>query len=244
MDGFLLLMMASAAAAGALGGAHCAAMCGGIASAICAGNRGAVPWRRAGAYNLGRITSYTVAGALVGSVGQAGLWLRGDAVLRHGLMLTAGIAMLVLALSLAGWSPLVRAMEGAGSRLWRHIEPCTRHFLPANTVPRAWGLGLLWGWLPCGMVYAVLLTAAATGDAVDGALVMASFGVGTLPNLLAVALFAQKLRRYSDIRAVRVAGAIAIGGFGLYAIAHAVQPGALHAIVDCIASAPAGSHAG
>jgi hypothetical protein len=235
MDGLLQLLLTSAAAAGLLGGAHCAAMCGGIVGAMCGSAPGGrVPWRRTLAYNLGRITSYVTAGAIVGAVGQAGLWLRGDAPLRHALMLGASVTLIVLALFLAGWSPLVRGMEAAGGFLWRRLQPHTRHFLPANTVPRALGLGLLWGWLPCGMVYAVLLTAATTGSAWHGALVMAAFGLGTLPNLLAVAAFARQVQRYARIRWLRYMGATVVAGFGFYGLMHAVKPQAAHALAACV----------
>jgi sulfite exporter TauE/SafE len=86
------------------------------------------------------------------------------------------------------------------------------------------------------MVYAVLLTAASTGDARDGALVMAAFGLGTLPNLLAVAVFAHRLQRYTGIRGVRIAGALAVAAFGMYAVMNALQPHALHALVSCFTS--------
>lgn len=235
MDGFLQLLLTSAFLAGLLGGAHCAAMCGGIVGAVCRSGERGVPWQRALAYNAGRVTSYAAAGAIVGGLGQAGLWLRGGALLQHVLMFTAGAALLMLALYLVGYSPLVRGIEGAGAKLWRHLQPHTRRFLPADTLPRALGLGLLWGWLPCGMVYAVLLTAAATGDARHGAAIMAAFGAGTLPNLIAVAVFAHRLQRVAAGRVLRLAGAVAVGSFGVYGIAHALQPGA-HAIADCVTS--------
>jgi hypothetical protein len=211
-------------------------MCGGIVTAVCGTGGGDMPWRRTYAYNAGRIASYTVAGAIVGAIGQAGFAWRGDVMLRQTLMLGAGVTLVLLALFLAGWSPLVRVMEAAGATLWRRLQPCTRRFLPANTIPRALGLGALWGWLPCGMVYAVLLTAASTGDARDGALVMAAFGLGTLPNLLAVAVFAHRLQRYTGISGVRIAGALAVAALGVYALAHAVQPQALHALASCFTS--------
>lgn len=232
MDGFLPLLLTSAAAAGLLGGAHCAAMCGGIVGAMCGSTRDRMPWVRTLAYNLGRVSSYVTAGALVGALGQAGVWLHGEAPVRRALMVGGSLTLIVLALFLAGWTPLVRAMESAGGVLWRRLQPYTRHVLPANTPGRALGLGLLWGWLPCGMVYAVLLTAATTGSAWHGALVMGAFGLGTLPNLLAVAFFADRVRRYAGMRGPRIAGALIVAGFGLYGMLHAVQPHALHAPVD------------
>ena len=75
-----------------------------------------------------------------------------------------------------------------GTWLWRRIQPLTRRLLPADTLPRALGLGLLWGWLPCGLVYGILLTALLAGDPLSGAAVMVAFGLGTLPNLLLAGL--------------------------------------------------------
>lgn len=235
MDAYLHVILTSAAVAGLLGGVHCAAMCGGIVSAVCAGSAARLPAGRALAYNLGRIASYAAAGAIVGGVGQAALAWRGALMLRQGLMVAAGASLLLLALFLAGWAPLVRAVDGAGGVLWRRVQPYTRHVLPANTVPRAFGLGLLWGWLPCGMVYAVLLTAAATARVTDGALVMAAFGLGTLPNLLAIAALAQRVHRYARRPAVRYAAAALIAGFGVYGMVHALH---LDVVASCRAASP------
>ena len=234
MDGYLHLLLTSAALAGLLGGVHCAAMCGGIVSVVCAGSAARLPWSRALAYNFGRIASYAVAGALAGGVGQAALAWRGEVVLRQTLMTAAGVSLLVLALFLAGWTPLVRAIEGAGGMLWRRLQPYARLVLPANSAPRALGLGLLWGWLPCGMVYAVLLTAAATGSIADGALVMAAFGLGTLPNLLAIAAFAQRVQVYARRMAVRYAAAAIIAAFGLYGILHALHVDVVGVLQGCL----------
>lgn len=224
-DAWLQAVSAAAFLAGLLGGAHCAAMCGGIVGAVCRGASGAsMPWRTVFAYNAGRIASYSIAGAIAGALGQMGVWSRGGPAVQHVLLFAASATLIVLALYLLGAAPLVRGLEAAGSVLWRRIQPYSRFFLPADTVPRALGLGLVWGWLPCGMVYAVLLTAAVTGDALRGAAVMAAFGAGTLPNLLAVAFFAQRLRALGQARALRVAGGLAIAAFGLYGILNAVQP--------------------
>lgn len=234
MDAYLNVVLTSAAVAGLLGGVHCAAMCGGIVSAVCAGGAARLPWLRALAYNLGRIASYAVAGAFAGGVGQAALAWRGAVMLRQTLMMAAGASLLLLALFLAGWTPLVRAIEGAGGFLWRRLQPYTRRVLPANTVPRALGLGMLWGWLPCGMVYAVLLTAAATGRAADGALVMAVFGLGTLPNLLAIAAFAHRVHAYARRAAVRYAAAAIIAGFGVYGLSHALHIDIVGVLQGCL----------
>jgi sulfite exporter TauE/SafE len=139
-------------------------------------------------------------------------------------MFLTGAMLLFLALYVWGIAPLVSQVERIGSLAWRRVQPYSRHFLPAATVPRAFGLGLLWGWLPCGMVYAVLLTAAATGSASYGAVVMTAFGLGTLPNLLAVALFVRRVPRMSRTPALRFAAGLAIAACGVFGIVKGWEP--------------------
>ncbi|MGQ0525894.1 MAG: sulfite exporter TauE/SafE family protein [Betaproteobacteria bacterium] len=228
MSGWLQVLATSAFIAGLLGGVHCAAMCGGLVGAACGGRRERV-LRYALGYNLGRLASYTAAGALAGALGQAGLWLRGGALAQQAMLALASMALIALGLYLAGVAPFMRAVESAGGALWRLLQPYSRWFLPVDSMPRALGLGALWGWLPCGMVYAVLLTALATGDAAHGALVMFAFGLGTLPNLLAIALLAQRLSACPRARPVRVFGGALIGVFGALGIAKAALPAAFAA---------------
>ena len=227
MNGWLELVVTSAFIAGLMGGAHCAAMCGGIVGVVSgprAGSSG--QWSHALAYNGGRIFSYVAAGALAGALGQGGLWLRGGPLAQQVLMFAAGVMLLVLALHVSGVTPVARGIEAAGSVVWRRIQPYSRSFLPADTLPRALGLGVVWGWLPCGMVYAVLLTALATADARHCALVMLAFGLGTLPNMLALALLFGQFRKFAALRLVRVATAMLIGGLGVFGILKATQPAA------------------
>ena len=230
MNGWLELIVSSAFIAGLMGGAHCAAMCGGIVGAVCkpgaGGGSGTGQWRHALAYNGGRIFSYGVAGALAGVLGQGGLALRGGPLAQQLLLFTAGSTLLLMALYFAGVAPVARGLEAAGSVLWRHIQPYSRRFLPVDSVPRALGLGAVWGWLPCGMVYMVLLTAMTTADAGQGALVMLAFGLGTLPNMLAIALLFGQFRKFAALRPARLATAVIIGGLGIFGILKATQPAA------------------
>lgn len=229
MDGWLGVIVASAFVAGLMGGVHCAAMCGGIVGAARGGRRGVAAIRFAFAYNAGRIASYTGAGAVVGALGQGALWLRGGPLVQQLLMAAAGTALVALALYLAGAAPFMRVIEDAGSVLWRRLQPYSRWFLPAGSMPRALGLGALWGWLPCGMVYAVSLSALATGNALHGALVMFAFGLGTLPNLLALSLFFDRLAKWGRLRAVRLGAGALMGGFGVLGILKAAHPAAFAA---------------
>ena len=218
MSGWLGYLASVAFFAGLAGGVHCAAMCGPILAA-CAGSRTmSKRWTHAVAYNAGRIASYTVAGALAGALGASALALRGGASAPPVLAVFAGVSMLVLALHLAGVAPVTRILEAAGAGVWRALQPYSTRLLPVHNIRRALALGTLWGWLPCGMVYAVLLTAAATADPVEGMLVMAAFGLGTLPNVLGLTLAAQHvagLLRHKTARYLGAAVVAALGGLGL-----------------------------
>ena len=96
-----------------------------------------------------------------------------------------------------------------GRIIWPKLAPLGRRFFPVNTLPRAFGFGMVWGWMPCGFVYSVLLVATLQMDASSGALVMAAFGVGTAPALLATAFGAQRARWVATQPATRmVAGTV------------------------------------
>jgi len=170
------------------------------------------------AYSSGRITSYAVAGALVGAVGQAGLLMRDAVPVQHLLFALSSLMLVFLGLYLAGLSGVLRKIEGLGGGLWKRLQPYTKKLLPVNTVPRALALGALWGWLPCGLVYSVLVTSLASGSAVQGALIMAAFGLGTLPNLLAIGMFWEKIKHYVQSPRVRMTAGLIVMGFGLYGL--------------------------
>jgi uncharacterized protein len=229
--GWLETMALAAFTAGLIGGVHCAAMCGGIlcllgrhsSASVTSGI--SVPRRNfILAYNAGRVMSYTLAGVFAGTAGQAGLALRGSAPLQQVFMLGAALSMCLLALYLAGITPLVRSMESAGSVLWRYIQPLARGVLPVDSVAKALGLGMVWGWLPCGMVYAVLLLALSSGNGLQGAIVMLSFGLGTLPNMLLLGGLVRRIHGAMTKRHVRLAAAGVIAGAGIYGMVHAVHP--------------------
>ena len=228
MDGWLQTMVLTALTAGLLGGAHCAAMCGGIVGLTCApgpdGKTRRVVYPLA--YNAGRISSYIAAGALAGAAGQAGIALRGGALAQHLLMFLMGLTLIVVALNVAGVRPVTRGIEAAGSALWRQVQPLSRRFLPVTSPWQALGLGAIWGWLPCGMVYAVLLMALASGSAGEGALILAAFGLGTLPNLLAIGATVGGLRRWMQRTWVRYLASGVIAAVGVYGMLHVLQPAA------------------
>jgi uncharacterized protein len=207
---------------GLLGGVHCAGMCGGIIGAL-SGPAGSRRLSHHLAYNLARVTSYAVAGALAGALGGVGLLLDGVLPVQIVLYALANMMLIAMGLYLTGFSNVATVMERAGLVLWRRLHPLTRHLLPADTLTRALGLGLLWGWLPCGLVYGILATALLSGNALDGAAVMAAFGLGTVPNLLLAGFAMRRFTARLQIRPVRIAAGSLVLGFGIYGLAHATM---------------------
>ncbi len=196
--------------AGLLGGVHCAGMCGGIAASLGAAARGPTLARQL-AFNGGRVASYCVAGAAVGAMGGGLLYAGPLLAAQTAMFVVANALVLLLGLYVGGWGRGVMRLEAAGGAIWRRLEPLRRHFYPIDSTAKAFGAGTVWGWVPCGLVYSMLALALASGGALDGAFVMAAFGLGTLPNLLAAGLAAQgvlALRRRAWIR--QSAGALII----------------------------------
>ncbi len=227
MNAYFEAVLAAAFMGGLVGGVHCAGMCGGIVQALCAVPGGKAEVRYLIGYNIGRMASYACAGALAGALGQAGLLTRAAPLLQPVMFALASLMLVMLGLYLAGVMPLMTRIEAAGAWLWRGISPLTRRMLPVTSMSRALGLGALWGWLPCGMVYAVLLSALAMGAWWQGALVMLAFGLGTLPNLLGFGMLAQRINRLRRAGAPRAIAGIAISLFGVYGVVKIMQPGVL-----------------
>ncbi len=204
---------------GLLGGVHCLGMCGSIVGIFTAQvPKDIARWPFHLAYSSGRIVSYAAAGALVGAIGQAGLLMRDAVPVQHLLFVLSSLMLVALGLYLAGAWGVVRQLERLGGSLWKRLQPYTARLLPVNTLPRALGLGALWGWLPCGLVYSVLLAALASGGAAHGALIMLAFGLGTLPNLLAIGLFWESIKGWVQSPRVRLAAGLMVVMFGLYGL--------------------------
>lgn len=191
-------LLGGALIAGALSGAHCAAMCGGIAGAlqgqapvILHRSRRAALWHglaTALPHNIGRIASYTLIGALAGAAGSGWIHFQDSAWLRQGLFAVANMLLIALGLSLMFRRQLANAAERLGGHVWQRIRPLAARLMANATPTKRLLLGFLWGAMPCALIYAMLLSALASGSAAQGAMLMLAFGLGTLPNLLAIAL--------------------------------------------------------
>jgi sulfite exporter TauE/SafE len=214
--------LVSAFLVGLLGSTHCIAMCGGIVGALTMGLAPAArrsPWTLLPyliAYNIGRIASYAVAGAVLGLLSAQVLRVATPAGAQLFTRIVAGGFMIAFGLYLTGWWPVLTRLEKLGAKLWKHIEPFGRRFLPVNHPAKALMLGLVWGWLPCGMVYSALAWALVSGSAADGALLMLAFGLGTLPMLLVLGAAARWLGGLARQRWLRVGAGAVLVLFGLY----------------------------
>lgn len=204
------IALVSAFVVGLFSTLHCLGMCGGIIGALTFSLPVEIRqhrWRLfpyISAYNLGRITSYTGAGALFG-------WM-GDNLFRiispntgHLILQSIASAMMVgIGLYLAGWFPHFAMVEHLGKPLWKKLEPWGKHLIPVRSPVHAYLFGLVWGWLPCGLIYSALIISGTAGNAVYGALFMLSFGVGTLPSVMTAGILTGWMARLSRMRQLKI----------------------------------------
>ncbi|MGR2739835.1 sulfite exporter TauE/SafE family protein [Billgrantia sp. Q4P2] len=213
---------------GLLGGAHCIGMCGGIMSALTFAVPPSMrsPARLSGlllGYNLGRILSYMVAGTLVASLGTV-VALAPTA--RIVLQVFAATMLILMALYIANWWKGLLRVEAVGRHLWRYLEPIGKRLMPVVKIPQAIGLGAVWGWLPCGLVYSMLAWSLATADPLRGAALMGAFGLGTLPSLLVTGFAARQLGALIRHSATRTIAALSIIAFALWQLVSLLPHGA------------------
>jgi sulfite exporter TauE/SafE len=202
----------AALVAGLLGSTHCVLMCGGIAGALglgapAGGACNSQALRFPVLYNLGRIASYTLAGGIAGAIGGGTLAIAGLPQFGRAFAALAALIIVVVGLRLATGGRHFGWFDRAGARAWKRIAPLTRGLFPVTTPSRAFGVGLAWGWLPCGISYAMLTAALLTGSALEGSALMAMFGIGTLPAMLALSGGAATLLRPATRR---IGGAVLV----------------------------------
>lgn len=206
---FHLLFNTSYFAAFAMGlfsSIHCIGMCGSIIGTLTLSLKPEIKNKKSTLfpyvlnYNIGRITSYTLAGFLVG---LAGTLLTLPFAIEHGhrvLQILSATIMIGAGLYIAGWFPRFAYIEKVGSRFWKFIEPFGRKLIPVSTRFQAYLFGMVWGWLPCGLVYAALALAATAGDPLRSATTMLAFGLGTLPAVIGVGIMTDTLTKLSRIK--------------------------------------------
>jgi sulfite exporter TauE/SafE len=224
------LTLVAAFMIGLLGSTHCVGMCGGIVGALTMGlpettrqsSLKLLPYLLT--YNAGRLFSYSLAGLIIGLLSssisaffQIGRFPVGGIV--------GGLFMVALGIYIGGWLQTMKPLEQLGSHFWRLIEPVGRRFMPVRSPAQALGLGFFWGWLPCGLVYSTLAWAATSGDAVKSAMLMLAFGAGTLPMLLAMGAFAEKLQRFTRHKWTRYIAGVLLIAFGAMILTKALGGG-------------------
>jgi sulfite exporter TauE/SafE len=235
-----MLTLAAAFLVGLAGSVHCLGMCGGIAGALALGgparHRVLVPLLNSG----GRITSYALAGALAGGLGwilaggaaagHAGHGGHGDhgghGALGMGMLFQLLTALLFIGIGLSMLTRLtpLRFIEQAGARLWRIVQPRAARLLPAGRVSGAWFAGMLWGWLPCGLVYTMLAAAATSGSPLRGAALMLAFGLGTTAAVAGAGMAAGSGRWMQQRHRLRKPAGALLLLFGLWTGWAAVAP--------------------
>jgi sulfite exporter TauE/SafE len=200
---------------GLFGASHCLVMCGGIAAA--AGHAGGKHKIRAAVlFNVGRLTSYTFAGFIVG---YAGLWLgEQHQILMLTLRTIAGTMLILMGLYVAKWATWLTQVEKLGQGLWRFIQPSAQKRLGKTDMPSQLILGMLWGWLPCGLIYSTLSWVAANGSPIDGALAMLAFGAGTLPAIFSATLASATIMSFINHKFVRAIAALLLIGYGVWTL--------------------------
>jgi hypothetical protein len=210
---------------GLMGAGHCIGMCGGLVGALSQQlpkqprqNLLAAQLSFILSYNFGRILSYTIAGALIGGSASILSALFSLDLYLISMRVFAGIMMIATGLYIAQiWSGIVQ-VERVGKLLWRFIGPIANRLLPIKNLKQAFIAGLLWGWLPCGLVYSTLTWAVAANSAQQGALIMAAFGLGTLPALVSAGVAAQFFAQLVLKRSVRLVSGLILVSFGIHTL--------------------------
>lgn len=178
-------LLVAALLMGFFGSPHCLGMCGGLVTAFGLSMKDVSPAKRRAlvfTYHLGRLTSYAFLGLIAGLIGTTVLepLMSGNNTPR----ILLGLVLAFVGVTMLG-APFLNKLERFGMRFWQYLSPLRQKVFPLNTFPRALTAGLLWGFLPCGLVYGALLIAVVAHDPLSGAALMFVFGLGTVPMLVA-----------------------------------------------------------
>ena len=237
------LVLSAALLSGLLGGVHCAAMCGAIATSLSFGQKADSAWTQwlhALQPNLGRVLGYTVAGAIVGGFGHGLVALAQQTSLIIAMRVGVGLLMVVVALRMLDPRGRFNPLSRPANAVWSRLQPLQRNLLPADTTLKRIGIGLLWGWLPCGLSATLLATAWLQASALNGALTMLAFGLGTLPVMLPLTWSGARLGQRLQRGGLRTAAGILVLLAGLVTIAAPwlMQVPALHGVLSALGCRP------
>jgi len=215
---------------------HCLAMCGSIIGSLTLSLRREIRDNKYQlipfvlSYNVGRISSYAIGGYFAGLLHNALMLPLGEGQGHRVLQVVSALIMAGAGLHIAGWFPRFAYIERAGAVLWRQVEPYGRKLIPVETLLQAFIFGMIWGWLPCGLVYAALTLAATAGNEVRSTLTMLAFGAGTLPAVFGVGIMTSLMVRLSNLRKFRQLAGITLIALALLAAFPQVNPMVMHGI--------------
>ncbi len=176
---------------------HCIGMCGSIIGTLTLSLDSKIRQNKASLftfifnYNLGRIVSYTTAGALGGLLSSVLMPPFDNNLGYRVLQICSAMIIGSSGLYIAGWFPHFAYIEKIGRYLWKKLEPYGHRLIPVKSRISALLFGMIWGWLPCGLVYTALALAISTGDVKKSTLTMLAFGFGTLPAVMSVGIITQ-----------------------------------------------------
>lgn len=213
---------------------HCLSMCGSIIGTLTLSLRREIRENKAQlipfvlSYNLGRISSYALAGYLAGVVHNVLMLPLGEGEGHRILQIVSALIMGGAGLHIAGWFPRFAYLEKGGAVVWRRIEPYGRRLIPVKSLPQAYIFGTVWGWLPCSLVYTAVALAATAGNEVRGMLTMLAFGVGTLPAVMGVGIMTNWMVQLSRMRRFRIAAGITMLLLAVLAAFPTLNPMVLH----------------
>jgi sulfite exporter TauE/SafE len=213
-----VLVLGGAWLTGLMGSAHCAAMCGGIATGFSL-PRGRGSWLDALEPNVGRVTGYVIGGAVAGGIGGGVTAILPFEALTRISRAAVGLVLVIAALRLLDRRGRLRFLEAPARAGWRWLAPLQRRCLPTDRGARRMLAGMVWGWLPCGLSTTVLVAVWLQGDAVQGAMTMLAFGAGTLPAMLPLTWSGARLGQSLRSRGLRTAAASMVLLAGLVTMA-------------------------
>jgi len=213
-------------------------MCGGIAGMLHAQVPSGRGWLAFG-FHGGRISSYLIIALIATLIGMLpSQWVPDQAPVVMRLFL--GFLMVFMAAFIALPGRFRDRIGEALSPLTQRLMPLFKHFLPVRTLDQATGLGLLWGLLPCGLLYMIIASAVLLADPMATVFMVLAFGLGTTPALLGTGLVALRVRSMTNRRDLRWVAALVMGMAGLLValgpiLIHVIDHPFVHFLADCVA---------
>jgi hypothetical protein len=205
-------------ALGLAGSLHCVGMCGAIVTALSFSAQkqsfGQATITTL-VYNTGRIMTYVMLGAIAGVIGSLGDTFGVFSVLR----IVAALLLMMTGFYLTGWWQGLLLLERLGQNLWHRLKPLTQSLSPARSLLHAFASGMLWGMIPCGLVYSALGIATAQGEMVKSLAFMLAFGAGTFAPMVFMGIGFTRVAQWLKkpwIRYCLALSLILFGGWSLY----------------------------